>query len=456
MRILMRGAIDPLIAMAPAKYIIENHTGGNIGNMLFTHGIAKTILYSDDVKIDYIDLAKKKTDKKYADYVNETYDYFLIPLANAFKNTNHEELTKLAKFIKMLKIPCAVIGVGLQAKLNNKRFIDNYKYNDEVKEFINAVLDKSPMIGIRGEMTGDYLKDLGFLPEQHYTVIGCPSMYTFGDTLPQVKEISLNSDSVVSFNSKIEFEKNKDYKPFIEFSKRNMLEFPNMVYVQQQIDDIRMIFLDRYKTELREDKMYDISKAISFVDVPSWIDYFKENVDFSIGSRIHGNVAAVLGGVPAVTIPFDRRVYELADYHNIPIFDRKSIKETTSLYDVFNSVDFNSVQKGHKKRFEHYIDFIHSIGLDTVYDHKFKKGETPYEKFTSKQNYNGVIKSYDVCEQSEQLARYRDAFPIVKRIQENYRSKTINLEAELKLRKHTVKWFITKLKNRLKNKGQKH
>ena len=286
------------------------------------------------------------------------------------------------------------------------------------------------MIGIRGEMTGDYLKDLGFLPEQHYTVIGCPSMYTFGDTLPKVKEISLNSDSVVSFNSKIEFEKNKDYKPFVEFSKRNMLEFPNMVYVQQQIDDIRMIFLDRYKTELREDKMYDISKAISFVDVPSWIDYFKENVDFSIGSRIHGNVAAVLGGVPAVTIPFDRRVYELADYHNIPIFDSKSINETTTLYDVFNSADFSSVQKGHKKRFEHYIDFIHSIGLDTVYDHKFNNGETPYEKFTSKQNYNGVIKSYDVCEQSEQLARYRDAFPIVKRIQENYRSKTINLEAE--------------------------
>ena len=67
-----------------------------------------------------------------------------------------------------------------------------------------------------------------------------------------------------------------------------------------------------------------------------------------------------------------------------------------------------------------------------------------------------MIKSYDVCEQSEQLARYRDAFPIVKRIQENYRSKTINLEAELKLRKHTIKWFFTKLKNRLKNKGQKH
>ena len=55
MRILMRGAIDPMIDMNPAKFIIENHTGGNIGNMTFTNSIARTLLVDAQTTIDYLD-----------------------------------------------------------------------------------------------------------------------------------------------------------------------------------------------------------------------------------------------------------------------------------------------------------------------------------------------------------------------------------------------------------------
>ena len=105
MRILMRGAIDPMIDMNPAKFIIENHTGGNIGNMIFTNSIARTLLTDKNTTIDYVDLRKQKLNDAYASFVNETYDYFLIPLANAFKTTNYDELMIITKFVKKLKIP---------------------------------------------------------------------------------------------------------------------------------------------------------------------------------------------------------------------------------------------------------------------------------------------------------------------------------------------------------------
>ena len=431
MRILMRGATDPLYAMDPAKFIIENHTGGNIGNMTFTHSIAKSLLTDADTVIDYVNTAKQNLDRYYADYVNDNYDYFIIPLANAFKVKGHEELTKLAVFVKMLKIPCAIIGVSIQQMLSDTKFVDSYKYNDEVKELIGAVLSKSPMIGVRGEMTADYLGDLGFKAEKDYTVIGCPSMYTFGNTIPEAKSIKLCESSVVSFNSKVEYENREVYKPFVEFSKRNMKAFPNMVYVQQQIDDIRMIYLDRYKRKLRENKVYDISKAISFVDVPSWINYLKENVDFSIGTRTYGTITAVLAGVPAVTIPFDKRIFEITQYHNIPVFDADKITDKTTLYDIFEQADFTSVQKGHRERFEHYLDFLHKLGLDTVYDHKYEDGKTPYELKIAEQNFSGVIKAYDVCDEAEQFKRYRDAFPIVKKIQADERKRAEKLSEEI-------------------------
>lgn len=452
MKILMRGAINPLTAMDPSKFIIENHTGGNIGNMIFTHSIAKTIITDDNTTIDYVNTAKQKLDRYYADYVNDTYDYFLIPLANAFKVKGHDEMTKLANFVKMLKIPCAIVGVGIQRTLGEEKFIDIYPHNDEVKYLVSTVLKKSPMIGVRGEMTADYLNDLGFRPEKDFTVIGCPSMFTYGDTLPEVKNIELNENSVVAFNSKIEFEKLEGYKPFMDFSKRNMDMFPNMIYVQQQIDDVRMIYLDRYKRKLRKNKMYDISKAVSFVDIPSWIDYFRDNVDFSFGSRIHGNVAGILGGVPSVTVPFDRRVFELADYHNIPMVDYTKLGDDVTLYDIFEKTDFNTIHNGHRERFNHYIDFLHKLNLDTIYDHSYADGELPYDKIIAQQNFFGVVKAYDVCDEAEQFRRYRDSFPIIKKIQADDNKKAVKLQNEVNELKKQLeevqgkKRFLRKLK----------
>ncbi len=414
MKILMRGAIDPLRPMDPAKFIIENHTGGNIGNMIFTHSIAKTLLVDDDTTIDYVNIAREKMDRYYADYVNDTYDYFVIPLANAFKVRGHEEMTKIANFVKMLKIPIGVVGVGIQRKIGPERFSDIYPHCDEAKNFVSAILDKSPIIGVRGETTAEFLTDLGFKAEKDFTVIGCPSMYTYGDTLPEIKPLELSENSRIAFNSKIEFEKLEDYKPFMEFTKKNMELFPNYCYVQQQIDDVRMIFLENYKVKRRKNKMYDINKALSFVDIPSWIEYFKNDVDFSVGSRIHGNVASVLAGTPAVTVPFDRRVLELADYHNIPLIGFDEINENTTLYDIAEKVDFNAVHKGHKERFDHYIDFLHKLNLDTIYDHEYENGVIPYDKIVAEEKFNGPILPFEIADKDEQLKRLRASLPIIK------------------------------------------
>ena len=422
MRILMRGTIDPLTDMNPAKFIIENYTGGNIGNMIFTNSIARTLLVDDDTVIDYLDLRRQKLDDAYAAFVNETYDFFLIPLANAFKSTNYDELMIITAFVKKLKIPCCIIGVGIQRTISKARFSEVYPHCEEAKAMVAAVLEKSPMIGVRGELTGEFLQDLGFLPEKDFTVIGCPSMFTYGDTLPEIKPTVLSAASTISFNSKVEFEKLDGYRPFVEFASRNMELFPNMIYVQQQIDDVRMIYLDSIKQDLRAKKSYDVSKAVRFTNIPAWIDYFRENVDFSFGSRIHGNVAAILAGVPSVAVPYDRRVLELAEYHNIPYIKVKPLAKVKTLYDVFERADFSSVHHGHKERFQHYLDFLHTLGLDTIYDHDYKGEKIPYEKIMDAHKYPGVIKAYDTLTDAEKLERYKDSFQLYREIRKELTS----------------------------------
>ena len=54
-----------------------------------------------------------------------------------------------------------------------------------------------------------------------------------------------------------------------------------------------------------------------FLDPKTWFDHLAQ-YDFSFGTRIHGNIAALLAGTPAVLLAHDSRTLELADYHQIP------------------------------------------------------------------------------------------------------------------------------------------
>ena len=410
MKILIRGAVNPLEAVEPTRFIINNMTGGNIGNMLFLSSVAKTLMTDDETAIDYISVRKRKIDDEYIEYVNQTYDFFLIPLANAFKMKGHDEQLLIADFVNKLKIPCCIIGVGIQQMLYDKQdFYDYYPYKDESKALINAVLEKSPVIGVRGEMTADYLSKLGYLPEKDFTVIGCPSLFTYGDKLPSIKKSHLNYFSRIAFNSKVEFEEKGPYIKYLDFMKYNMSLFTNTFYLAQQINDMRMLYLDSLKQELRKTKSYDVSKALTFTNVHSWLKYYNRSVDFSVGTRLHGNIAGTLSGVPSLTIPYDKRVAELVNYHNLPFVEYKELKEDTTLYDLFARTDFNSVNKGHSERFNHYIDFLHKLGLSTVYDREYAE-PYPFDKLVKANDYPGVIRAYEALSDAEKLQRYREAY----------------------------------------------
>ena len=80
--------------------------------MLFPYAIIKNI-YEDDIEID----AYKSANEKDADKINETYDMFLIPLANAFREDFVEELRNLTKLVQKLKIPMRCYRGGIASSI---------------------------------------------------------------------------------------------------------------------------------------------------------------------------------------------------------------------------------------------------------------------------------------------------------------------------------------------------
>lgn len=152
-RFLMRGGMSPLDNMSPETVIKNNSIGGNSGNLLYAYGVYRTLLTEDTViDMDYYSVERGYTDAEIAE-INEKYDAYICPLADAFRDKFREKLLKYAEFFNKLTIPCYVIGVGLRApyepKIGSPRIFDA-----EVRQFVKAVLEKSSVIGVRGLITG--------------------------------------------------------------------------------------------------------------------------------------------------------------------------------------------------------------------------------------------------------------------------------------------------------------
>lgn len=382
-RILMRAGFSPLANPGPEEVIFKNLIGENIGNLLFPYSIMR-ILMREDTQIDTV-LINQIYSRKQIEAWNEEYDYFVIPLANAFRKSFLLELINLTSIVKRLKIPCIVIGVGVQAGTGGMSESPP-ELDRRVKQFMREVLKKSAWVGVRGEFTAEYLRRLGFVEERDFTVIGCPSMYLHGPALPLRPPVELTKETPISVNCKI-----KIPAPLSRFVLHSAKQFTHYTYVPQGIDDLLLLYagisIDRdkfpkihggYPWQLHS-RICATGHELGFVDVRAWLNFLKK-VDFSFGTRIHGNIAAVLAGTPAFIFAPDGRILELARYHNIQHMAATELTEDTDIFKVYEQADFYSVQDGHERRFAHYADFLERNGLAHIYQEGSRYGVSAFDE----------------------------------------------------------------------------
>jgi len=408
-KILMRANMSPFDNFDASHVISNNSIGTNAGNLIFPYSLCKTLMVDNEVAIDCI-----RTDKVFSqkdvDRFNAEYDCFVMPLANAFRKSFIVELNKLTNLIERLKIPCIVVGVGIQFALDAKLDGDHV-FDKDVKRFVKSVLDKSALLGLRGEITAQYLAKLGFHEDKDFSVIGCISMYMHGPKLPDIKRTNLTHESVVSFSRKPELPAH-----FHEFIEKCIAEFPNHYFIPQNLFDFRLLYSGiplsmTYKGKIPPGYPQTIAhesfvqnKVRGFINVPSWLEFLK-NIDFSFGSRIHGNIMPILAGTPSFIFVPDARILELARYHNIPHMPINDIKSDINILDIYHKTDFNTVHTGHAERFENYIKFLNANGLDHIYNGKRSYDVFPFDNKIAGIEFNGPLTSVYGCKPEEQVKR---------------------------------------------------
>jgi hypothetical protein len=373
-QILIRAHKNPFtVADADTTYR-QNLIGNNTGNLVFSQAVYR-LLSVAGASVETSGLARI-----HHRVINSRFDHVVIPLANAFRSSYIETLDALSNLIEQLTIPVTVLGVGSQASLKGV-----YKGADTVDpattRFVRAVLNHSPSIGVRGEHTRDYLKSLGF-GDEHIKVIGCPSMFMYGPNLKVERRVeSLSYDSPIAFNV-------SPYVPEMgPLSLYAAEHFPNLVYMAQNIQTLELMLYGSYPKGKRMNAMAASGAPITlehplirsdrvrfFLDPKTWFEHLAQ-YDFSFGTRIHGNIAALLAGTPALLLAHDSRTLELAEYHEIPHRTITSIEDDADALSLYAECDWNRLNKAHHDRWDTFASFLGEHRLTHVYD----EGQDPSE-----------------------------------------------------------------------------
>ncbi len=359
----MRAGKSPFDVVSPEVIYGRNLLGGNVGNLLFSHGAHRTLETLDTEVV----AGGLRWRRRHARRANREFDVFVIPLANAFRLSFERELRALTRMISKLTIPVVVLGVGAQGS-HSQGAAPLDPIRKSVEAFVGAVLDRSATIGVRGEFTAEYLSGLGF---KDVEVIGCPSMFMNGSRLQVTKKVlALDTESDIAINI------SPYRKRMGTVLKRHMARYPHLTYVAQDRASLGRLIKGDSKLVRQEvidsivplhtsHPVFRENKVRSFVDVGPWLEFMARQ-DFSFGTRIHGNMAALIAGTPAFVFTHDWRTLELARYFEIPHSRIRDIKRINAKQ-LYAKADYGGLNDGHAARFATYCRFLEKNGLDHIW-----------------------------------------------------------------------------------------
>lgn len=297
-------------------------TGGNTGNILFTHGVYSQVTNPDIIGFQF----GPKTD-----LINSEFSSIVIPAANWIDA--NADWGFLADALEKINIPVCCIGLGSQIPLSR---INDIKPG--TIRFLKLLARKSALIGVRGEKTAEILSALGIY---NTLVCGCPSIY-----------VGLNPLKIPDFPEKdkltrlsISFTRYTTGDPDMEVQRpiaRLAASAASSIVLQSEMIEAKILAGDRdqdqdWLSEYYNIPMTSIDKLYQrlhiFSTQESWINFHKQNTDLTITSRIHGAIASYLAGKPAFVLTHDQRTSELSDTMGIPHISLDSLENMDQILD---------------------------------------------------------------------------------------------------------------------------
>jgi hypothetical protein len=222
---------------------------------------------------------------------------------------------------------------------------------------------------VRGNYTAEFLSKLGY-GDDVVRIIGCPSLFKFGPEHQVNKKVeTITADSAVTMNL-------TPYVPEMgPISLHHAKHYNDLTYIPQVSNDLAMMMWGKANPQYKNPKLpihvqhplYLEDKMRFFVDSHSWTNYLATR-DFAFGTRIHGNIAALISGTPAFVLAHDSRTHELAEYHDIPHIKVPDLAGRKDAAEFYEEADYTAFNRNQAANFERFAAFLTENGLSHVYE----------------------------------------------------------------------------------------
>lgn len=236
----------------------------------------------------------------------------------------------------------------------------------DMKYFIDKLAERCEL-GVRTCYDAEFLHDNGI---KNVRVIGCPSMFwhmnrnfTIDDSNKEVRRINANFTTDFANLGISQREAVETHWPLLLWfkwiyeRKTSEIDLTLQKPPFAEINDIHAVLLSYAE-------VHDFYSACGryYYGVSDWIEGLKEN-DFSMGSRFHGNIAAVLAGIPTLPVNVDLRMKGMNDYFKIPSIDIDEFDINKPIEYYREKADYTEFNKNYKKAYDNFCDYCGKNGV---------------------------------------------------------------------------------------------
>ncbi len=317
--------------------------GNNTGNLVFIRAL-KDILHPKVFPLWDVDSGAFRDDPEVTHYVTTE----LIWLT---ENTVYPHVWKMLSAIG--DKPLVPISVGVHSRTESTKLAIA---PDTVK--LLRTISERATLGVRGEYTAAVLERLGIINLQ---IIGCPSLYCGLDPTLRIDKAPFREDMKAVCNFRTFYGKlNPTECEFLTFAANRKLPF-----VEQTQQELTLLNCQNNEPQFRYFDAWLKEQTHVFYEIEPWVEWLRQ-FDFSMGSRFHGNVLAIMNGIPALTMVIDGRMQEMTKYFRLPTLDVKDFSLDRPLSYYYDLADFTEFNRVYPQRLATFLDFLHRNGLKEV------------------------------------------------------------------------------------------
>lgn len=274
------------------------------------------------------------------------------------------DLGWLADLLERLEVPRVVmIGAGAQAE----SYAHPVQLSAGTRRFLSLLSHRSDSIGVRGHFTAELLDGIGV---RNLEVIGCPSLFYACDRGFRIDKTDLGGRRPRTVAHCTPYGNYRDaVGHLLSFAVREceayIAQSETALLFDEEGAEQRAYFFYYYNNGDYSDAELESwmrGHARWFFDMDSWLEYMA-GMEFSVGARFHGSMAALQAGVPALNLACDSRTRELCEYLNLPYALLQDFDGRASAVELYESTDFALFNAGFAHKYDRYRGFLERNGL---------------------------------------------------------------------------------------------